>query len=45
VKKKNENWLMRAYAREAKNLYVVGFYCSSFVLKNAAERAKESCEF
>ena len=45
MKKKNENWLMRAYAREAKKLYVVGFYCSSFVLKNAVERAKESCEF
>ena len=36
---------MRAYAREAKKLYVVGFYCSSFVLKNAAEWAEESCEF
>ena len=36
---------MRAYAREAKKLYVVGFYWSSFVLKNAAEWAKESCEF
>lgn len=36
---------MRAYAREAKKLCVVGFYCSLFVLKNAAERAKESCEF
>ena len=45
MKKKNENWLMRAYAREAKKLYVVGFYCSSFVLKNAAERTKESCDF
>lgn len=45
MKKKNENWLIRAYAREAKKLYVVVFYCSSFVLKNAAERAEESCEF
>lgn len=36
---------MRAYAREAKKLYVVGFYCSSFVLKNAAEWAEKSCEF
>jgi len=45
VKEKNENRLMRAYAREAKKLYVVGFHWSSFVLKNAAERAEESCEF
>jgi len=45
VKKKNENWLMRAYAREAKKLYVIGFYWSSFVLKNAANGRKKAANF
>ena len=45
MKKKNENWLMRAYAREAKKLYVIGFYWSSFVLKNAANGRKKAANF
>ena len=45
MKEKNENRLMRAYAREAVKLCFVMFCRSPFVLENAAEWAKESCEF
>ena len=41
MKKKNENWLMRAYAREAKKLYVIGFYWSSFVLKKTPRNGRK----
>lgn len=36
---------MRAYAREAKKLYVVGFYWSSFVLKKRRGTGERKLRF